>query len=236
MDRFYKDVAVGPAVEGGYSVLLDGRPVRTPGKNLLRAPTQALADAVAAEWAAQDKTVVAASMPLTQILTTAADRIVYRAEITQQLLQYLDGDLLCYRTAEPKPLADEQERLWGPWLLWFTQRFGQTLDTTTTLVRLDQPRPAHDAAKAYIEALDDHAFTAFHLASSVTGSLVLALALIDGALSADDAWACALCEELFYEKTHDLEKYGLDPIEEKRRNAMHADLNAVKTYLTLARS
>jgi chaperone required for assembly of F1-ATPase len=118
MKKFYKEVSTGPAVSGGFAVLLDGRPIRTPEKSLMAAPTTMLANAVAAEWAAQEDTVITDTMPLTQMLTTAIDRASQREAMTASVMAYLDSDLLCYPADEPEALRLEQEALWAPWRHW----------------------------------------------------------------------------------------------------------------------
>jgi len=237
MNRFYKQVSTGPALQGkGYVILLDGRPVRTPEKESLLVPTQALADAIAAEWDAQIDVIATETMPLTQMLTTAIDRSNNRAAIEAEILRYLDSDLLSYRAGEPPQLAAEQDKLWDPWLKWFEKEYGSALEVTFGLSRLDQPKPAHDAVKKRVSAMDHHTFTAFQVAGSLTGSIVLALGMMDDAVDSDTAWKAALCEELFYERVHDLEKHGLDPIEEKRRSFLKRDLEACVVYKNLIRA
>lgn len=233
MKKFYTSVSTGPAVGGGFVVLLDGRPIRTPEKSLMAAPTLLLATAIAAEWEAQGETVVTETMPLTQLLTTTIDRTTQREAMMVAVMAYLDSDLLCYPADAPDALRLEQEKLWAPWLKWFEQRFGVALLTTYALARLDQPAAAHAVVGAAIDALDIHQFTALHLSVSLSGSLVLGLAFIEGAMTAPEVWRCALCEELHYERIHDLEKHGLDPIEQKRRDGMMRDLEAAALYLKL---
>lgn len=236
MNRFYKDVSTGPAIEGGYVVLLDGRPVRTPQKALMAAPTESLIKRIADEWTSQGETIQAQTMPLTQLLTTAIDRIHMRAEITQEVLKYLNGDLLCYRAGDPEALAAEQDRLWNPPLRWFEETYGVSLETTFALSRLDQPDAAHVATARAIAGMDAHEFTVFQMVVSLTGSIVLALALTQGAISPEDALNATLCEELFYERTLDLTRHGLDPIEEKRRASLSRDLEAAQAYLKSTRT
>jgi chaperone required for assembly of F1-ATPase len=199
----------------------------------MAAPTQTLIDAIALEWQAQDNTIVPETMPLTQLLTTAIDRRHLRADITAALTHYVDSDLLCYLADAPVELREEQTKIWAPWRLWFQQTYGHALETTFALIRLDQNQGVHKVIRDAIDAMDMHRFTVLHAATSVTGSIVVGLALTGRAISADDAWRCTLCEELFYERTHDLERHGLDPIEEKRRHGMHRDLEACVTYLSL---
>lgn len=231
MKRFYKTVSTGPATGGGFVVLLDDRPVRTPGKNLMAMPNLKLAAAIGAEWDAQNDEIDPATMPLTQIATTALDGAQAREVITEDALRYLDSDLLCYRAPEPDGLKAEQSLRWDPWLSWFEKRFGVALETTFTLIRLDQPKAAHAAVRQYVNAMEHHRFTVFQTVVAMTGSIVLALALDAGAIAPDAAWECALCEELLYEKTHDLERHGLDPTEEKRRHGLRRDLVASAAYL-----
>ena len=234
MKKFYSQVSVGPAVGGGYVVLLDGRPIRTPEKSLMTAPTEALADAIGAEWAAQGDMIVPETMPLSQMLTTTIDRATpQRVAITAAVMAYLDSDLLCYRADDPQTLLEEQEKLWTPRLQWFERRFGVALETTFGLARLNQPQAAHDAACAYIDGLDIQKFNVFQTVTSLTVSIVLGMAFMEGAIRAVEAWRCTLCEELHYEHVHDLEKYGLDPNEQKRRDALIRDLEAAERYLTL---
>jgi chaperone required for assembly of F1-ATPase len=236
MQRFYKDVSTGPSVGGGFAVLLDQRPVRTPGKALMSVPTQELADALAAEWAAQGETINASTMPLTAMVTTAIDRAHQRAEITDEALKYLNGDLLCYRVDAPEALAAEQDALWSPWLDWFETRYGARLATTTGLKGIDHDEAAHKAVREAVEAMNDWAFTAFHVAVPLTGSVVLALALLEGAIGPEEAWNAALCEELYFERVHDLERHGLDPIEGKRRESFLRDLQAAQILVKTTRS
>lgn len=237
MQRFYKDVTVGPAVGGGYVVMLDGRPVRTPAKSLMAASTRTLADAVAAEWAAQDAAIVPETMPLTQLLTTEIDRAIpERAAITQTALTYIDSDLLCYLADEPQSLAEEQARVWSPWLTWFANRYGAALATTSALIRLDQPQAAHTAARTGIDLMDAGQFTVFQAITALCGSAVLGLAAAAAAIDSETLWRAALCEELFYEKSHDLERHGLDPAEQKRRDGLRRDLDAAIRYLALTRT
>jgi len=234
MKRFYQDVTTGPGLDGGWVILLDGRPVRTPGKDLLCAPSPAMAGAVAQEWQAQGDTILPGTMPLTALLTTAIDRVApERPAITQSVLSYLNGDLLCYRVekGDAHGLDDEQARRWDPWLTWFAGRFGHTLHTTTTLSAFTQSDDAHTDISGYLSGLSLHQFNALQVATSLTGSIVLALALTEGSLSPEDAYACALCEELYFERRHKLEQHGLDPIEEKKRAALMTDLKACRAYL-----
>lgn len=231
MKRFYKDAA---AVQGsdGYEIHLDGRPVKTPLGHVLTVPTAALADALCGEWQAQAEQIVPDSMPLTQIASTARDRIgPDRAAIHAMVIAYLDTDLLCYRVDAPSELALFQKESWDPLLEWFVGRFEIRLSITTGLVALKQPLKAKEAVNAYLDSLDDLRFTVLQLVTSLTGSLVLALAFVDGALAAEDAFDLAHVDERHKAKIYNEDFYGAAPNEEQKRAAIKRDLEAAAAIL-----
>lgn len=231
MKRFYKLVSLR-ADEGGYAVLLDGRPVKTPARNILQASTQKLGDALMGEWAAQGEIIKPDEMPLTQITSTKIDRVANeRPAMSENILQYLDTDLLCYRTDHPPELASAQAAAWDPVLAWFESRFGAKLSTTTKLEALRQPHAAHEVVRAYVEAQTDERFTALQLVTALSGSLVLALAFTEGHAGPDDVFAAARVEETHKAALYDEAKYGPDPAQEKKDRAVLRDLRAAREYL-----
>lgn len=234
MKKFYTVVTAAPLPDGGFAVHLDGRPVMTPGRVTLCAPNKALADAIMAEWAAQEDVIIPDTMPLTQILTTAIDRAIpQRAEIEAQILRYLDTDLVCYRAAHPPELAAAQDRHWAPARDWFKARMGAALQTTTGLAALTQLPAAHEAATLYVTGLDDYRFTICQMVVAVTGSLVLALAFMDGALGAEDLFDATHVEEDYKAALYNEDFYGRAPHQEQREQAVRRDLEAATRFLSL---
>ncbi|HEY8191014.1 MAG TPA: ATP12 family protein [Alphaproteobacteria bacterium] len=233
MKKFYKVVTAAP-VFGGYEIHLDGRPVKTPGAAPLVAPTQKLADVIVREWAGQDKDIVPESMPLTQILITAQDRVPReRAVMEKTVLAFLDTDLLCYRAVLPAAVAERQSREWDPWLDWFEKKYGVPLQTTESLLAVKQPDEAHAVVAAAVRVLDHMAFTVLQLAASLSGSLVLGLAFVTGAATPEQVFAAAHVEESFKGEIYDEAKYGVAPNDEKRRAGMLRDLEAARAFLSL---
>lgn len=235
MKKFYKCVSTARA-PGGYHILLDGRPVKMPGReSALLVAHEALAEALAAEWAAQGEEIIPAEMPLTQIAVTCQERIPReRKSLEKAVLQYLDTDLLCYRAAIPEAIARTQAALWDPWLAWFEKKFGRALATTTDLEALRQDREIHEIVKKYVDALDDEPFTILQIVTPLSGSLVLALAFIERAIGAEDLVSAARLEENYRSALYDEERHGRDPIEEKRQAAMARDLRAAAAFLEFA--
>lgn len=231
MKKFYKLVSTAQAA-GGFEIHLDGRPVKTPAGTALLAPTQALAEEIVKEWAAQEDEIVPDSMPLTQLLTTAQDHVAAgRADMAQRVLAYLDTDLLCYRTAEPEAMAKAQQDTWDPWLAWFKSESGVKLETTTGLAALHQPAQAHDFAADTVESLDDLSFTALQMVTVLTGSLILALAFCKGVATPEQLFDAANVEENYRFEIYNEAEHGAAPQQEKKQAAMKRDLAAARIFL-----
>lgn len=233
MKRFYKFVSLGEGKKG-HTVLLDGKPVKTPARNLLETPHLGLANAILHEWNGQGDKIIPSEMPLTQLLSTRIDRVgSERPAMTEALMKYLDTDLICYRASLPPEMAAAQQAAWDPWLGWFEGEFGAALATTTDLQALKQPAAAHKALLEYVETLDDDLFTVLQVVTPLCGSVVLGAAFAEGALSPEQAFACARVEENYKAGLYDEKTYGKDPAQEKKDKAEMADLEACAKFLDL---
>jgi len=227
--RFYRS-AEATATDEGFAVTLDGRPIRTPAGKPLRLRNAALAEALAGEWRAQGEQVEPHTMPLTQLASTAIDRVApQRGAILDELLRYAGTDMLCYRADEPADLVRRQEALWTPLLDWAAERFGVRLAVTCGVMPADQPAEALAGLRAALEACDDLRLTALQSATAATGSLVIALALVEGRLVAETAFAVAFADEIYQ-----AELWGDDAEAEARRERLKADIQAAERFARLA--
>jgi chaperone required for assembly of F1-ATPase len=233
MKRFYK-MASTKKVDGGYAIQLDGKTIQTPLKQDMVAPTKALAEAVVLEWAAQDEKVKPDTMPLTQILTTAIDKIRDRDAITDSAMRYLDTDLVCYWAKEPEALAKRQKEIYGRWVKWFDEHFEVPLYTTNKIDAIKQDEEAHKRAWNYIEALDDYYFTILHIMTSQSGSLVLALAFCEGEISDKELFEASYLEELYRGEIYNEDVHGAAPDEEAERELFKRDAKSAREFLELA--
>lgn len=228
--RFYKN-ATATAVENGWGILLDGKPLRSPAKRPFVLPTEALAAAIAEEWQAQGEKVEPRTMPLMQLAATAIDRLADdRDGLVAETAGYGSSDLVCYRAGEPPTLIRRQAEAWQPLVDWAAERYDVALNVTTGVVAVEQPPHALATFRRVLEACDLFALTALAAMTGSAGSLVIALALAEGRLSADEAADAALLDELFQ-----AEKWGSDPEAERRRAAIRADLKAAKRFHALSR-
>jgi chaperone required for assembly of F1-ATPase len=193
--RFWTTANAVP-VEGGFSVHLDGRPVRTPLKAPLVVPTLALAKAVAAEWQAQEGRVNPETMPFTRTANSAIDKVApQRAEVADMLAAYGDSDLLCYRAEGPDELVARQAEAWDPLLDWAAESLGARLRATAGVIHIDQSPASLETLQALVTGLTAFQLAAFHDLVAITGSLVLALAVAHRRITVDEAWQLSRIDE-----------------------------------------
>ena len=226
--RFYKEVSVA-AQDGGFAVLLDGKQVKTPGRAALALPTSAFAEAVAEEWRAQSEQIEPASMPLTGLAHAALDLVPHhRGKVIEHILGFGRSDLLCYRAEAPSGLAARQARLWDPWLAWIAEAHGVRLQTGTGVAFIEQPMDSGLALEKLVCARGDFQLAALDRAASLTGSIVLGLAMLDRRLSAADAFAAAHVDEEYQAET-----WGRDAAAEARKAHLLAELAAAERVFRL---
>lgn len=235
MKRFW-DEAETVRAPGGFQVLLDGRPMRLPGGGSLFIPGRALAEAMAAEWqaagTAKGGEMSFADVPLTRLAGTAQERIAPDPEpVALELARYGETDLLCYRAAEPEALARRQDAEWQPWLDWAAERHGARLRPTTGIMHLAQDPAALAALAVAVAAHPPLMLAGLGVAVPALGSLVLGLAMAEGALGPDAAHALATLDETFQESL-----WGQDAEAAARRAAVAADLATAGSFLALVRA
>ena len=230
MKRFYKDVSVGVA-QDGFRILLDGRAVKTPAKNMLALPTRALAEAVADEWRGQGDEIAPAAMPFLRLANTVIDGVVgNRDGVIDAILRFGQNDLLCYRAAQPVDLAALQREDWDPALDWARQRYGVDFAVVEGFTHADQPVATLAAFRAALEAQESFALAALHVAASVTGSVVLALALAEGERTAAQIFSLSRIDE-----DYQAAKWGHDPEAQARAAGLARELDTAAAFLLAAR-
>lgn len=230
MKRFYTEASVGPA-EGGFAVLLNGKAVRTPGRNLLVLPTEKLAAAIAQEWEAQGDEVIATTMPLLRLANTVVDGVAAnRDSVIGTILRFGENDLLCYRAHQPPELVRRQSEGWDPLLEWAAKRHGANMRMAQGLTHVDQFPEALAALRRALDKRDVFALGALHVIASITGSAVLALAVADGFISGAQAFALSRIDEIYQ-----AEKWGEDAEAAERAANLALELDKAVELMTAAR-
>ncbi|MEM6622651.1 MAG: ATP12 family protein [Pseudomonadota bacterium] len=205
MKRFWKTALVEKS-DAGWAVFLDTRPVKTPAGRAIVTPIPAMAEAISAEWEAQTEFVNPLSMPMTRLAATCLDRVAPElAGVAQTLASYGESDLLCYRADHPDELVARQANGWDPVLDWAAQRFGSRLNVQTGVMHVDQPPDDLQALANEVLTLDAWQMTAMADLVTISGSLLLGLAVREGRLRAADAWALSRIDEQW-----NIEQWGED--------------------------
>ncbi len=224
MKRFWKLVGVE-----GQEIALDGRPVRTPGRAPLSLPSAALAEAVAEEWRAVGETIDPRAMPLTGLANAAIDRIAPDpAAFAAGLAAYGESDLLYYRADGPAPLVARQAAAWDPLLDWARARYDVHFEIATGVMHRPQPAATLARLGEAVAALDSFRLAGLSPIVTISGSLVAALALLEGAADAETVWRAAHVDENWQ-----AEQWGEDALAARALDARRADFDAGVRLLAL---
>jgi chaperone required for assembly of F1-ATPase len=230
MKRLYQKAEPAESA-GGHGIALDGKPIKTPGKRDLIVPSAALAAAIAEEWNSQQAEVRPATMPLTRLATSAVDLVATQRDgVVRQIASYAATDLVCYRATYPPALAARQQAVWQPLIDWAGLRYDAPLAVTSGVIPKSQSAGTLRAFAAAVAEQENFALTALHSATAACGSLIIALALLEGQLDAQQAFAASQLDESFQ-----IEGWGEDPAQAQRRQALAADVEAVAQFISLLR-
>lgn len=228
--RFWTRVTVERTGDG-VEILLDKRPVRTPGKSPLALPGHALAEAIAAEWEAQERTVDPRTMPLTRMANSAIEKVApQKDDVASYLAEYAGTDLLCYRAEGPEGLVARQEAAWNPWLAWAEARFGVKFATTQGVMPVEQAEDVVPAVRSHLSGFDPFELVAVHDLIGISGSAILGLAAAAGAGAPEDLWSVSRIDEDWQ-----AEEWGRDEEAEAVRLLKRRDFLDAARFLDLAR-
>lgn len=226
LKRFYARASVAEQ-EGGFGVALDQRNLKTPGGRGFVAPTCALAEAIANEWEAQDEHIAPARMPLTQLAFTALD---WTAQSRDQRVEYVVSfaatDLCCHRAVGPLELVERQASAWNPLVGWGESELGVRLEVVTGIIAAATNEGALQRLRAHAEALDDFRLTALTQASGLSGSALIAFALLRARVDSANAFEAAALDDLW-----SLEKWGEDDEARRRVERVRAEFVALGRFV-----
>ena len=228
MKRFWKEVSVED-VDGGFTIALDGRRVKTPARAELVVPARALADAIAEEWRTVEGEIDPRAMPLTGLANAAIDRVSPDARaFAGGLARYAEADLACYRADWPPELVERQTNAWESLLGWARRRHDVDFSTTSGLIHVPQPQATVERLAYEVSALDPFRLAGLSPLVTIGGSLVAALAVLEKAIGPDEAWDSVSIDERWQ-----LEQWGADSEAEAALENRHRDFLAAARFLEL---
>lgn len=229
--RFYKTAEVAEC-DGGFSVELDGRPIKTPLKRTLAAPRRAVAELIAMEWSNQGDRLEIADMHITRLANVAADRTPQaRDEMIEEAARYAETDLICHLAEEPDELVTRQEAAWAPLREWAGEALGVVLVPSRGVMSVGQPSASLDAVRLRAGSLDDWRLTGLNYGLGLLGSAVIALALEQGRIDADEAFSASRVDETFQ-----TERWGIDEEAQHAAVRRHVEILALEAYFLALRA
>ena len=228
MKRFWTDVSVGQET-GGWSIALDGRPVRTPARASLVVPNKALAEAIAGEWRDVEGEIDPRAMPLTGLANAAIDRVAPDKDtFATGLARYAEADLVCYRADNPDGLVERQAESWDELLGWARRRFDVDFVTTSGVAHVEQPPATVQRLAHAVASLDAFRLAGLSPLVTIGGSLIAALAVLEKAITPDEAWQAVSLDERWQ-----LEQWGSDAEAEAALENRRRDFMAASRFLEL---
>ena len=231
MKRFYKEVQV-QTCGSGCVIELDYCPILTPGKNKLILPNRRLADSVAAEWARQGEKIQPNTMPFMSFSSTAIDRIQPNPNaVVISITEFTKTDLLCYRADDPKELIDRQNLLWQPLVDWCSALVGHSFKVTTGIIPIEQTSELIQAMGSLIQVYDEFFLIILHQLTTISGSIIIALAIVEGYMEIEEGVQAAYLDELFQ-----IERWGEDAEASLRIANMREEMLEVGSFLGLVSS
>lgn len=221
--RFYREVSILQEGEGSFTLALDGKPVRTPGRKQLAVENEIIASAVKEEWAIQGKRIDPMTMPLTRLLNTAIDGVAADMQaVKEDIIRYAGTDLVCYRASGPEGLLERQAEHWDPILEWVQTFLNAPMSVVEGIGHVPQPKGSISLLGARLDqVVSPVLLTSLHLITSLTGSALIAFAVLDDAIDGPAAWTAAHVDEDW-----NIEEWGRDDEAEARRALRWRDMEA----------
>jgi chaperone required for assembly of F1-ATPase len=233
MKRFYKSVSLTEETTNGYGLLLDNKPVQTPARQLFYIKSKDIAAQIVKEWEEQTENILPLTMPISQMAMTLMDRVIpFREKLEEEILGYIDTDLICYRTDEPEQYKKVQEQKWNPFIQWFEKKFNLKLDLTYGLSPLTQSESIHLSIQKYRSSITDEEMMALYLTTLGTGSIILGLAFLSKDFTVEDILEAAFAEEKLKDEIYLSEFYGSAPDQERKYKTLSQELETLLRFIT----
>jgi chaperone required for assembly of F1-ATPase len=225
--KFYKSVEVADS----NAILLDGKSIKTPMKHALVLPNRSLADAVAAEWVAQDKVIDPETMPLTKLANTALDRATAEREhVVKEIVEYAGSDLVCYWADRPPELVQLQRKHWQPMLDWANTALNTDFTHASSITHITQSAESLSAIRQHADRFDAWNLTGVYILMTLMGSSLLALKLHAGAATPQDIWAAAHVDE-----DYQISQWGEDSEAIARRKTRKREFEGLVRFLEMVK-
>tara|TARA_Y100000996_G_scaffold381060_1_gene335354 strand:+ start:84 stop:785 length:702 start_codon:yes stop_codon:yes gene_type:complete len=165
---------------------------------------------------------------LTKILINYADKLPHEKSIfVDELIKYLETDLLFYRVSSPRNLSVSQGKKWDKIIHIFDSVFQTSWNLSTNIMPLKQDPDSIQKIKDYLSSLDILNLHILTYLLKVTGSCIVMVLCNIKKLDAMEAWETINLEELWYNKIYN---------DNEKKEELDSQMAEVDFYIKLLNS
>ena len=227
MKKFWKKVSIKKISSNSFQIMLDERILQTPLKRELVLPNLNLTQEIVKEWDQVSKNINTESMIFYGLISTSLDKIIDNKNLyIDDILDYIDTDLICYRAENPKELVELQKNKWDPIILLIEKYIGTKVHVFEGVLHKKQHYTVHDRLNNLINQFDIFEISALHRITNITGSIFLSLCVLKKDISKNEIFELSFLDELWQEKN-----WGFDEENSQKRKEISIELNRSIIFL-----
>ena len=221
MKKFWEIVSIIKISSNSFRIMLDKKILQTPLKKELILPNLNLAQEILKEWDQDSKNVNTESMIFYSLISTSLDKIIDNKNLyINDILNYIDTDLICYRAKNPKELVELQKNKWDPIILLIEGYIGTKVQVFQGILPKKQKATVHGHLNNLINQFDIFEISALHRITNITGSIFLSLCVIKKDISKNEVFELSFLDELWQ-----AENWGFDEESSQKRKELSVELN-----------
>lgn len=221
MKKFWKKIEIRQSSSKKFHLLLDNKKLTTPMKKELVLPSEILVNEVLREWDQNSDNINIDDLVFYGVLSTAIDKVNLKKDAyVNDIIDFIDTDLICYRAESPNDLIALQNKSWNPILLLIEKYIDVKIKVFKGVMPSNQDQKVHTEIKKLISNLSDVQISVLHRITNLIGSIFLSLCILKKDLLKEDAFECSFLDELWQAKN-----WGHEEDASIKRNKIRLELN-----------
>ena len=231
MKKFWKIVQVKKKTKNSFEILLDKRILKTPMQKDLIFSNYKIAKETALEWDIDEKEINTENMVFYGLISTAIDKISNdKVSYIENVLGFINTDLICYRADGPNELVDLQNSSWNPIISFIKKYIDVELKFFIGVMPSKQSIEIFNRLKTLINSFSDIEISALHRMTNLTGSIFISICILKGDVLKNEAFELSFLDELYQAKNWGIEQESLD-----KRDKIAKELNRIISFVELIR-
>ncbi len=232
MKKFWERVQLKKTDISSYEIFLDDKILKTPLRKKLIIPNLKIAEEIYKEWNQDIKIIDKDAMIFYGILSTSIDKICGNRKLyIDDILDFIDTDLTCYRAEKPNDLVQWQSKNWDPILLKVEKYINSKINVFRGIMPLKQDQEIHIKITKLLTKFNDLEILVLHRIANITGSVFLSLCIFISDKIKEKAFELSFLDELWQ-----AENWGYEEEASKNRNKINLELNRTIYFLDCLKS